>query len=114
MSLYRLCPWWSAQSPDGGANFDATSLHCMRLVHSVGELLCVGSHGGCLNVYRPEPPRRPLATQSVDNAAGQRGSAEDAEFDVDRLNSEPTDSGLLLEVQLKQPILSLSSAVMIR
>lgn len=113
MSLYRLCPWWSAQCPELGEHYDAVSLHCFARTDepNAGELLCVGSHTGYLSLYQPHGPDAKAPTD-----AGAAGSAadDDAEFTIGGAAPSGRPVALVLEVKLAQPVLSVSSAVIIR
>lgn len=122
MSLYRLCPWWTAQCPDTGSNYDAASMHSAILTENQtgGELLIVGSHSGYLSIFQPHQ-QISTRTSSATNAANamdestsaNEENADASEFFVAMVEQQrPVD--LVLEVKLEQPILSISSAAIVR
>lgn len=55
MSVFKVCHWWSIQTPETQAKFDSKSLHCCRLALNEFEkdYIIVGSHTGYLCVYQP-------------------------------------------------------------
>lgn len=117
MSLYRLCPWWTAQCPDTGPNYDAASMHSAILNDDGGELLLVGSHSGYLSIFLPHQ-QSPTTSSNNNNAAASNANKDDdvddaGEFHVAMVVEQqqpqrPVD--LVLEVKLDQPILAVSSA----
>lgn len=88
MSLFRVCHWWSIQTPETQPKFDTKSLHCCRLALNEFEkdYIIVGSHTGYLCVYQPklDPPK-------------------------DDLEADFTPTSVILETKLPLPVLGIES-----
>lgn len=93
MSLFKVCTWWTAQCSDFEANYDSQLLHSCRFGINDDEkdYVIVASHSGYLSVFQP-------------NALQDEVTFETPGF-------RPTDQ--LLEIQLPQPILQLSSGAFV-
>lgn len=102
MSLFQLCPWWSSQCPDLGANYDAYSLHCCRLnlVNQEKDFIVVGSHTGYLSIYYPtaRPGDEPTDDLEGDNFAGALNA-----------NAMSSPNDLVLEMKFPHPIIGITS-----
>ncbi|XP_011207326.2 protein PTHB1 [Bactrocera dorsalis] len=87
MSLFNVCNWWHTQCSDLEENYDVASLLCARfgLDDNEKDYVVVGSHSGNLSIFNPRLEQ---------NRHIEDGNA-----------FRPTD--LLLEVNLKQPILGI-------
>lgn len=103
MSLFQFCPWWSAQCPDLGTNYDAYSMHSCRLglADSEKDYIVVGSHTGFLSIYNP-------AVRPDEDETATEESADDGQFTAS-LDGASQATDLVLEIKLAHPIIGITS-----
>jgi hypothetical protein len=56
MSLFKILPWFSYQSPDGDENYDSFSLTCARLSsdnEQQKDNIIITSHSGMIAILQP-------------------------------------------------------------
>lgn len=92
MSLFKVCTWWTTQSPDYETNYDSQLLHCCRfgIEEYERDYIVVASQSGYLSMFQPNA----MSIDSIDAEEPQSGF-------------KPTDQ--LLEMKLSSPIIQLSS-----
>lgn len=97
MSLFKVCTWWTVQSPDFEANYDSQLLHCCRfgVEEHERDYIVVASHSGYLSIFQPN-------AMTMDEEEEEEGGEVGKQS-----NFKPTDQ--LLEMHLPNPIIQLSS-----